>query len=393
MTSNKSRLWFAGVFILFACRGIMMSTWSNQGPAIKGFLGLTNSAMGLYQMVISIGSILGVVFAGRLLHRLGSRYLALITYAIMAVSLIGLAFAVTAHDILWACIFTALIGAPFGAADFLNNFEAGEIDRQSGRNRVPMLHFGYSGAVLLGAALTSILIGAKISLNADFALIGIIVAVGAIIESYMVPKENGKIEDHSDDGDASTMTIREVLADVRNRKIVTIAFAFVVAEGSAVLWVPITLTGDGMSRSAAAAALTVFAAGMAISRVLGGRIADRFGRQRIIQVLAITAILGIAVFMATPVIHLPILGIALWGVGDSIGIAMAVSAISESRKGQHAKQTLLWLVVYFGNFTVGPVLGFISSFAGNYASFLFPVAALAVAFTFSRSVKSALQKA
>ena len=366
-----------------------MSTWSNQGPAIKGFLGLTNSAMGLYQMVISIGSILGVVIAGRLLHRLGSRYLALVTYAIMAVSIVGLAFAVTSQDVLWACIFTALIGAPFGAADFQNNFEAGEIDRQSGRNRVPMLHFGYSGAVLLGATLTSILIGAKVSLNTDFILIGFVVAIGAIIGSYMVPKDNGKIEDHDEEAAGSRMTVRQVLSDARNRRIVTIAFAFVVTEGAAVLWIPITLTGDGMSRSAAAASFTFFAAGMAICRVIGGRIADKFGRQRVIQALAVIATIGIAIFMATPIINLPILGIALWGIGDSIGISMAVAAMSDSPKGQHAKQTLLWLVVYFANFTVGPVLGFISSFAGNYLSFLFPIATLAAAFAFSKSVRPA----
>ena len=387
MTKKTSRVWFFGIFILFACRGVLMSTWSNQGPAVKAALSLDNSAMGLYQMVISVGSILGVVFAGKLLHKLGSRYISLLSYLVMAASIIGLAWAVSNHDIISACIFTALIGAPFGMADFDNNFEAGEIDRQSGRSQVPMLHFGYSGAVLLGAALTGALISAQVSTSADFIAIGIAVAVLSVVGALMIPKGNGKVPADQHEEHGSHITVRDVLRDSRYRKIVAIAFAFVVTEGSAVLWIPITLTGDGLSRSTAALAFTFFAAGMALSRVVGGRIADKLGRVRLVFWLCIIAALGIVIFMATPLLHMPFVGIALWGIGDSVGISMAVSAMADSPKGQHAKQTLLWLVVYFANFTVGPVLGFVSSLVGNYLSFLFPLATLALAFALRGSLK------
>ncbi len=364
-----------------------MSTWSNQGPAIKGSLGLTNSAMGLYQMVISVGSIVGVIFAGRVLHRLGSRYISLVSYLVMAAGLVGLAIAVSNHDVVMACVFTALIGAPFGMADFDNNFEAGEIDRKSGRNQVPMLHFGYSGAVLLGAALTGTLISANVSASMQFIFIAAFVAVAAVAGSYLIPSANGKLKSESHEDAGAAMKVIDVLRNPRYRKIVIIAFAFVVTEGCAVLWIPITLTGDGMDRSAAALAFTFFAGGMALMRVIGGRIADKLGRERVIFWLCIIAAAGILVFMGTPLIHLPYIGIALWGIGDSIGISMAVAAMSDDPRGQHAKQTLLWVIVYFANFTVGPVLGFISSMVGNYLSFLFPLAALVWAFTVRKSVK------
>jgi hypothetical protein len=62
--------------------------------------------------------------------------------------------------------------------------------------------------------------------------------------------------------------------------------------------------------------------------------------------------------------------------------------MSDSPKGAHAKQTLLWTVVYLANITVGPVLGFLSSLAGNYMSFVFPIATLFMALAFSASVKT-----
>lgn len=393
MASNKSQTWFLGIFILFAGRGILMSSWSSQGPAVKGALELSTSNMGLYQMVISLGSILGVVFAGKLLHMLGSRYISLASYLLMGASIIGLGYAVANHDLVFACIFTALIGIPFGIGDFDNNFEAGEIDRRSGRNRVPMLHFGYSGAVLVGATLTGMLIAAKVSVTDSFLWIGLFVIVSATVGSMMIPTENGRTEHKDASAASSSVKVKDILRQSRYVKIVAIAFAFVVTEGAAVLWIPITLTGDGMSRSAAALAFAVFAGGMALLRVIGGRIADTIGRHNVIRWGALIAGAGIFIFMLTPVLHLPFVGIALWGIGDSIGISMAVAAMSDDHTGQHAKQTLLWLVVYFANFTVGPTLGFISKLAGNYLSFLFPLATLAVAFTFRNSVKPKAQAA
>jgi MFS family permease len=142
-----------------------------------------------------------------------------------------------------------------------------------------------------------------------------------------------------------------------------------------------------MDGSVAALAFTLFAFTITLMRLVGGRIADKLGRQNSVRLLAITAAVGIAIFMATPLLHIPFVGIAIWGIGNSFGISMTVAAMSDSPKGAHAKQTLLWTVVYFANITVGPVLGFISSAAGNYASFVFPIAALVMAFAFSANVK------
>ncbi len=387
MLSNKSRAWFIAVFLLFVSRGIMMSTWSNQGPAIKSALSLDVSNMGLYQMLFSVGSITGVFLAGRVLHRIGSRYLSLVSYLAMGIGIAALGFVVESQALALAMTITAIIGAPYGMADFDNNFEAGEVDRTSGRNRVPTFHFAYSAAVLLGGVLTSALIASNVALADDFLYAGIAVAIIGVIGSFMLPKENGKIDHSVAESADSRMTILKVLREKRHIKIVLIAFAFIVAEGAAVLWIPITLTGDGMSASAAALSFSVFALGMALMRAIGGKVADRLGRENVIRSSAMVTMTGITLFMLTPVIHLPYLGIALWGLGDSLGGSMTVAAMSDNPRGTHAKQSLLWLVVYIANFSVGPVLGLLSSAIGNYLSFLFPIAALALAIVFSGAVK------
>jgi hypothetical protein len=308
----------------------------------------------------------------------------------MAIGLVGLGWSLSSQDITASILITSLIGAPFGIADYGNNFEAGEIDRSSTRNRVPMLHFGYSAAVLVGGLLSSLFISLKISVTENFTLVGIIVAVIAIFASYMIPKNNGKANhDHADE--SAKVTVLEIIRNKRHIKVSAIAFAFVVSEASGMLWIPITLTSDGMSGTEAALAFTLFAFAITVLRLLGGRIADKLGRQNSVRYLALVAILGIAIFMATPVLNMPFVGIAIWGIGNSFGISMAVAAMSDDPKGAHAKQTLLWAVVYFANITVGPVLGFLSTLTSNYASFAFPIAALLMVLAFSASVKPKAQ--
>ena len=230
--SRAASVWFTGVFILFSARGILLATWSNQGPAIKSSLGFDLAAMGLYQMVISLASFAGIFIAGRLLHKFGSRYVSLLVYLLMAIGLVGLGWSLSSQDITAAILFTSLIGAPFGIADYGNNFEAGEIDRSSTRNRVPMLHFGYSAAVLVGGLLSSLFISLKISVTENFTLVGIIVAVIAIFASYMIPKNNGKANhDHADE--SAKVTVLEIIRNKRHIKVSAIAFAFVVSEASA----------------------------------------------------------------------------------------------------------------------------------------------------------------
>ena len=66
--------WFWALFVLFLSRGLLVATWSTQGPEIRDALALDLPTMGWYAACLSLGSITGVLTAEHLVGRFGSRF-------------------------------------------------------------------------------------------------------------------------------------------------------------------------------------------------------------------------------------------------------------------------------------------------------------------------------
>ena len=76
----------------------------------------------------------------------------------------------------------------------------------------------------------------------------------------------------------------------------------------------------------------------------------------------------------------------LWGLGDSIGLAMCVAAMGDDPLRVSARMSFLWTLVYLANLAVGPIIGSLSSIGGLLAAFLAPIVLLIAAGVLSKSV-------
>jgi MFS family permease len=126
---------------------------------------------------------------------------------------------------------------------------------------------------------------------------------------------------------------------------------------------------------------------MAVSRIVGGRIVDRFGRATVVLYSAVLAAVGVGLFSLTQFGPFELVGALLWGIGNSLPIAMAVSATTDNQKTASRSQSILWTWVYFGNLGVGPILGGASAVIGIFGAFLIPVALLVYSATVSGVTK------
>lgn len=380
-------LWFWAIFTLFFTRGLLFATWSTQSPAIRDELNLDLTAMGWYAACLSVGSVTGVLISERLVERMGSRRFSILSYIILSGALILLGLNLAWEFTPMSFVITVLFGLPLGMADYDNNLEATNINREAAKNKVPMLHGGYSVGVMLGSALVGVAITAGIGITPDFIAIGIIMLALSLIAAMFIGKDNGKVV-HVVHADAPKTKIRarEIFAEKRSRQIGLIAFAFVFAEGVGVVWIPISLVQNGFSPADAAFGYTLFGLGFVIMRFIGGPIADRIGRQKVVLFSAMTAAIGILIFILTPVIGLPLLGALLWGLGDSIGIAMCVAAMGDDPVRVSARMSFLWTIVYMANLVVGPTIGLLSGVAGLLLALLAPLVFLVIAAAVSHSV-------
>ncbi|MEG1392524.1 MAG: hypothetical protein RSC50_06425, partial [Aurantimicrobium sp.] len=108
--------------------------------------------------------------------------------------------------------------------------------------------------------------------------------------------------------------------------------------------------------------------------------------RKVVLFSAITATAGIVIFMATPLLSIPLVGALLWGLGDSIGLAMCVAAMGDDPLRVSARMSFLWTLVYLANLAVGPIIGSLSSIGGLLAAFLAPIILLVAAGVLSKSV-------
>lgn len=372
VTQYRSSVWFVTVFSMFFGRGIFNASWTSRGPDVRDTLGVSTADMGIIATVFAAGAIIGVLASGAIIERYGSRAMALGTYLVMPISLIAAIFGLQTHSFIATTVALFFFGLPFGAADYVSNIEASELDRESAKSKLPMLHGGYSIGVLVGALITSLLILASVPI--EMQLVGTAVLIGGwtLYRVSGLPKHHGKHPDH----ESGVKTVRIVQTPEGRRRthlISIIAFVFVFAEGAAAVFIPLALTEAGRSPAEAAFAYTLYSLGMAFSRVVGGRIVDRIGRRAVVLYSSVLCAVGVGIFTFAPFAPVEYVAVLLWGVGGSLSIAMSVSAVSDNKSTLTQAQSTLWTWVYFANLGVGPVLGGISIVTGIFGAFLVPV--------------------
>ena len=380
--------WFWGVFTLFFARGVIYATWSTQGPALRDELSLDLTAMGWYAACLSIGSVTGVLISEPLVARLGSRKYSAISYLVLSGAMVLLGLNLSWELTTLSFVITFLMGMPLGMADYDNNLQASNINREAHKNKVPLLHGGFSSGVLIGAALVGLSITLGIGITPDFIATGLLMMAVSMIAVAFLHKEKTQpqVEVPTVNSPPVKIKIREIIKEKRSRQIGLIGFAFVFAEGIGVVWIPIALVQYGFTPADAAFGYTLFGLGFVIMRFIGGPIADKIGRQKIVLFSAIVASAGILVFILTPVIGIPLVGALLWGLGNSVGIAIAVAALGDDATRVAARMSFFWTIVYVANLVVGPTIGLLSGAVGLLGAFVAPLIVLVLAAFVSHAV-------
>lgn len=389
--------WFWAVFVLFFTRGLFFTTWSGRGPQLRDQMDLDYANWGWYAACLSVGSVAGVLVAEQIVHRFGPRLFSYIAYIVLGGGLLILGLSVMWHNVWLAFIVTAIMGFPFGASDYSTNLEAARIDQRSGKSRVPVLHGGYSAGTMLGSSLVGLAVIAGIGLVPNFILIGIVVVIASLVAATFI-RTRPQIKNPSEETEVLGAEVEHVLhpkipqrliwRERRTRLNGFIGFTFVFAEGVGVVWIPQAMQQFGYSESAIQwLGYVPFFAGFVIMRFVGGWLTDRLGRQRIVIMSCMILILGIVVFIATPILHVPLIGSLLWGLGDSIGLAMTVSALGDDPARAASRSTLLWTLVYLANLIVGPTIGLLSGVTGLVWSLTVPIIFIVLAAVASGAVR------
>lgn len=375
--------WRTAVFAIFLASGLSIATWASRVPAIKSALGVDNVEIGFLLLGAGVASILGLSLASAVLARFGAKrgmLGAMITFAV-GVAIVGVGTdAVPSYAIvlLGLCLF----GFGNGAVDVMMNVDGAAIEKQSNKTILPLFHAFFSFGTVIGAGVGALAAAAGINVLAHTVTMAVVVLAIALATYPAVPARD--IAEDTGPGEKAGWRERlhtnlSAWREPRTYALGVIMLGMAFAEGGANDWLALgVVEGHGATEAVGAAGLTVFSVSMTVVRVLGGPLVDRFGRVNTLRILAVTAAVGLLLFILAPNLPLVFVGAALWGAGASLGFPLGMSAAADDPARAAARVSAAATIGYVAFLCGPPILGFISEQIGLLNT-LFILVALIVA--------------
>ncbi|MEE9094896.1 MFS transporter [Pseudarthrobacter phenanthrenivorans] len=408
-TAAQVTAWRNAVVVAYGASGLAFASWVSRLPAIRDSLGLTPGTVGAILLCMTLGSFASVSVSGLIVLRLGSKQTIRAGSIMVGVGLLTAGFGTTVlSNPVATAAGLAIIGLGTGSWNTASNVEGAAVERAVGRHIMPRLHGAFSLGTVAGAGLGALAAAVSLPVFWHLGAAGAVVAVSvATAASWFradvtpVAGERSYSPDNFEDPTtgpipviaAGTTTeapldnkrkIAQAWRDRRTLLLGVLVLGLALAEGAAGDWVALALAdGHGQSDAAGAAGYGLFVTFMTIGRFAGTVLLDRFGRVPVMRWCAAMAVLGLGVFVFAPVPWLAYVGLALWGLGASLGFPVGMSAAADDPAKAAARVSVVSTIGY-GAFLCGPpLLGLLAEHVGILHSLLAVMVMLAVSFVLS----------
>ncbi|WP_217254615.1 MFS transporter [Streptomyces sp. AC602_WCS936] len=304
------------VAAVFAVHGAVTGSFATRVPWIQDHAGVSAGQLGLALAFPALGASVAMPLAGSVTHRFGARtalrgLLALWTLALVLPSL--------APNLLTLCLALFVYGATAGMSDVAMNALGVEIENRLDKSIMSGLHGMWSAGALIGSAAGTLAahLGADARLHHVLAA-AVLTVAGLVACTWVLDLQPTEDEDPPP---------RFALPPRSAVLIGAVGFCAVFAEGASLDWSAVYLR-DELETSAglAAACTTGFTLTMAVARLVGDKVVDRFGAVRTVRVSGVLASLGglLVVVGGHPAVAMA--GFALMGLGIAVVVPLCFAA-------------------------------------------------------------------
>lgn len=369
--------------------GILGSAW----PIMHKDLLAHVDYAGYISMLIAVGTTISSVNSERILRRLGTAKLVVISTALTAVSLFAFSFAPN----VWVLFLLAIpYGLGAGSIDAaLNSYVA--LNYRS--HHMSWLHCFWGVGASLGPYIMGTVLLSGGSWNRGYRVIGSIQLVIVTILLFSLPiwkraRQNESANIPSEDSDGQSPArhkIKDILALPAVKYSLLSFFAYIGVETTTFLWFSSFLViGKGVSPELAAAFASVFFVGMTAGRGMNGFLTFKFSDKQLIRGGYLLIAFGILILIAPGPSWLAIAGVALVGLGCAPIYPCVIHQTPEvfGKHLVHAVVGLQMAAAYMGGIIFPPVFGLL---ARNVDMRLFPyyigVIFLLMVFSYERVLK------
>ena len=308
--------WWA-VVSRFLLHGFIVSTWVSRIPAIQSSLGLTNAHLGLCLLGTAVGSVIAIPITGWLITKFGSRRVTSWSTLSFCLALIAPPFA-SSGPALFATLM--LFGAMAGANDVSINAQGVALEKAVGTPTMSRFHAMFSIGGMIGASLGALIAAYEVAPERH-----LLIAAGLFAGLSLT---TGPLLFEAHDGVSRRLPSTKIQSvPLTLLLLAAIAFCMFLSEGAIADWTGVYLKQTlNATAGLAATGYATFSAGMAVFRLLGDAITQRFGPVRTVRMGTLVAAAGLSLALAAHSPYAALPGFALAGAGFSVIVPLAFAA-------------------------------------------------------------------
>ncbi|MYR87742.1 MFS transporter [Streptomyces sp. SID685] len=304
------------VAAVFAVHGAVTGSFATRVPWIQDHASLGAGRLGFALAFTALGASCAMPLAGRISHRFGSRNA---LRGLIALWTLSLVLPSLAPNLPALCLAMFTYGACAGMADVAMNALGVEVERRLGRSVMSGLHGMWSAGALVGSAAGTLAAHLGADARIHFLLAAAVLTVLGVLSCTWVLD----IQPAADEEPPPRFALPPRSALL----IGMVGFCAVFAEGASLDWSAVFLR-DRLDSSAglAAASTTAFMLTMAVARIVGDAVVNRFGAVRTVRAGGVLAVLGglLVVLAGQPVVAMG--GFALMGLGIAVVVPLCFAA-------------------------------------------------------------------
>lgn len=320
-------------------------------PVVQSSLGLTEAALGTALLGLSVGVVLALPLAGGFVARLGARTVTGVSAALTAAALPVVALAGDRVALFAALL---LFGAGMSSMDVAMNALGVAVETRLERPVMVSFHAAWSLGGLVGTAAGAGAIRLDVGTVAHLTAAGVITAAIALAGWIMTRAADT----------ARRTEPGPVLALPKGPLwlLGLVAASSALGEGAVADWSGVFLRDvAGSTEAVAAAGFVVFSLTMAAMRLVGDRLAGRFGPATVVRGGGAVAGLGFVIALALPGVAVSLLGFGLVGVGLAAVVPLTFAAAGRSRVATEGEAVASVAAVAYSAFLAGPpLIGFVA---------------------------------
>jgi MFS family permease len=345
------------IMAVFFMHAFVLTNWFPRIPDIQHKLQIGPGDLSLGLLGSPVGTLIALPFAGAIIERLSPRLTIMIAFTLYCIgfTLPGWAWNVPS---LFAALFVFGLSVP--VVDVAMNVEADRIERSLGRRIMNTCHGFWSVGTMFGSVT-----------GAGFAALMIeprwhmlIIAVVALPIALTIARALPQIA--ADPLPAGERPPRFALPSLSLIGLCAFSFGMLLVEGAALDWSAVYMR-DVVKISAGATGLGfgAFALFMAIGRLLGDRLAERYGPVALARTCCLTCFIGIVGLVTATSLVQAVISLAAAGFGVSVAAPLSVSAAAGRGDRPAAVNVAALSLIAFSAFLVEPpLIGFASEAGG-----------------------------